>query len=208
MIKTAGLHSLQGAINHYIALDTEGKSKLKRLAGKVMGLEVKGVVGKMFFVFTEDEVIIQSECNQEPDVMITCPPFSLARLFIKGDPEVFHSKNVKLEGDATFAQKVQSFFGDIDIDWEAYLATIMGDVVALQAGTFVRNTLQRTKSFSERLAFTVEEYVKEELRVVPCKEEAEDFFEEIADLRNAISRLEAKVKKSTATKGKQNEASK
>lgn len=90
-------------------------------------------------------------------------------------------------------QQVKKLFDEMDIDWEGHLAHFTGDVVAHQLGSFMRKGLSFTKRIDESMRQNMSEYLQEELRILPSKNELEDFYKEVDELSLSVERLQAHV---------------
>ena len=66
-------------------------------------------------------------------------------------------------------------------------------MVAYQVGSLVRQSLAFKRQISESLRYNVTEYLQEELRVFPPREEINDFFNDIDELWLNVERIEAGV---------------
>ena len=98
-----------------------------------------------------------------------------------------------MTGDTELGQQVKKLFDEMDIDWEGHLAHFTGDVVAHQIGSFVRKGMAFKKQFDESMRQNVTEYLQEELRIVPSRNELDDFFTEVDELSLSVERLQAHV---------------
>ena len=95
--------------------------------------------------------------------------------------------------DIELGQQVKQLFDQIDIDWEGHLAQFTGDVVAHQIGSLMRKALQFKNQISESMRLNINEYLQEELSLIPSRNELEDFFKDIDELSVDLERLTAHV---------------
>ena len=103
--------------------------------------------------------------------------------------------DVKIIGDMGLADEMRKIFSQLDLDWEGGLAEYTGDVVAHEIGKFVRGGLGFLKRTHENLQQTTKEYCQEEIRVLPTRDEMENFVSEVSKLRDDVERLEVRIKK-------------
>jgi len=86
-------------------------------------------------------------------------------------------EHLLVEGDHELLLKILEIVKQIDLDWEQAIAPVMGDVLAHQIGTHVRNTekwLSRSFQEARRLA---NEYMDEELPVAKQSPSFKPLFE-------------------------------
>src|SRR3990167_4263786 len=190
------LAMLEQAINAYLKAHSNYQQSLEQLNGKTLGLEIKGLAFRFYFIFTKEKIFLQSTLNEQPDLMITAPPFSLLQLFTKKQAEaVLFSAEVEIKGDVILAQQIKKLFNEVDIDWDYYLSLIVGDIVANESKRFVDNNIERLKNFATNLSNNIVEYIQEEKNILPSKYRAEEFFKEVDALRSETDLLEMKIKR-------------
>lgn len=195
MLKKYSLKALQTAINTAMALDDDMPRKLSVLDGKVLQLIISPLNVHFFICFTNQQLQLLDTYDGQADTVIHSNPIGLIRLSLLPASKarsLFNDK-VRMSGDVALGQQVKQLFDDMEIDWEGHLAHFTGDVVAHQVGAFVRKGVQFKKHFSESMTLNVTEYLQEELRAFPSKNEINDFFHDIDDLSLATERLQAHV---------------
>jgi ubiquinone biosynthesis protein UbiJ len=195
MIKKYSLTLLQKAINHALALDESMPAKIKVLHGKVLEIIISPLNVSFFIRFMQNELLLLADYDAHPDAIIRSSPLGLIRLSLLPASKVrslFNDK-IRISGDVELGQQVKKLFDEIDIDWEGHLAQFTGDVVAYQVGSLFRQGLAFKKQFSESMRRDVTEYLQEELRAFPPREEVNDFFNDIDELSLNVERLAAHV---------------
>lgn len=195
MIKKYSLSVLQKAINHALALDESMPEKIKVLHGKVLEIIISPLHVDFFMCFAEGEIRLLDTYGSQADATIKSSPLGLIRLSLLPASKVrslFNDK-IRISGDVELGQQVKKLFDEIDIDWEGHLARFTGDVVAYQVGSLVRQSLAFKRHVTESMRHNVTEYLQEELRVFPPREEINDFFNGIDELSLRVERLAARV---------------
>lgn len=195
MIKKYSLFVLQKAINHALSLDESMPAKLQALDGKVLKLIITPLNVDFFILFKERTLELHPCYDGPPDTTIRSSPLGLIRLSVLPPSKVrslFNDK-VRMSGDVELGQRVKKLFDDIDIDWEGHLAQFTGDVVAHQMGSLVRRGRDLKHQMQTSMRHYVTEYLQEESRAFPSREEANDFFMDVDALSLDVERLEARV---------------
>lgn len=103
--------------------------------------------------------------------------------------------NLRIRGDSRLMQKLQSLLSELDIDWEAPIAAVVGDVAGHQIGKTLRSLFNWGKQSRSSLERQLSEFILEEARFSPSKLELEDFYRDIRKLQQSIDRAEAKLKR-------------
>ncbi|HAZ7572852.1 SCP2 sterol-binding domain-containing protein [Legionella sp. PATHC032] len=195
MLKEYSLKALQTAINQAMKLDEQMPQKLQKLDGKTLEMVITPLNVNFYIRFKGCEMQLLHRIDGRPDTIIHSNPIGLIRLSLLPTSKarsLFNDK-IRISGDIELGQHVKKLFDEIDIDWEGHLAHFTGDVVAHQIGSFVRKGLQFKNQFSTSMQQNITEFLQEELRIFPSRNELEDFFAEVDELVLSVDRLQAHI---------------
>ncbi len=195
MIKKYSLIALQKALNQALKLDESMPAKLQALHGKVLEMIISPLNVHFFIRFAHHEMQLLAQFDGHPDTVIHSSPLGLIRLSLLPASKVrslFNDK-IKLSGDIELGQHVKKLFDELDIDWEGHLAHFTGDVVAHQIGSFFRQGLAFKDKIHASVRQNVTEYLQEEARVFPPREEVDNLLNDIDELSLRVERLAAHV---------------
>lgn len=195
MLKKYSLKALQTAINQALNLDEHMPDKLQTLNEKVIEMVITPLNVNFYIQFQNSHMLLLDQYEGHPDTIIHSNPIGLIRLSLLPASKarsLFNDK-IRMSGDIELGQQIKKLFDEIDIDWEGHLAHFTGDVVAHQIGSFIRKGMEFKKQFSNSMQLNVTEYLQEELRVVPSKNELDDFFNDVDELTLSVERLQARV---------------
>ena len=195
MIKHYSLNALEKALNRALSLDESRQDKIKELDGKVLKIIITPLNVSFFIVFRDDEMQLLADYDQQANTVIESSPLGLIRLSFLPASKVrsLFNDQIKMTGDTEFGQEIKKLFDEVDIDWEGHLAQFTGDVVAYQVGSFVRNGLAFTRQTQRSLRQNLTEYLQEELRFFPSREEVNDFFNDVDSVSLDVERLSARI---------------
>ena len=195
MIKKYSLLVLQKAINQALALDEGMPLKMKDLKSRTLRIIISPLDVSFFLCFTENALELRESYEGESDATIQSSPLGLIRLSLLPASKVrsLFNDSIRISGDVELGQRVKALFDGVDIDWEGHLARFTGDVVAHQIGTFVRKGTDFGQHLSQSLRASVTEYLQEEARLFPAREEVDDFFNDVDALSLRVERLSAHV---------------
>jgi ubiquinone biosynthesis accessory factor UbiJ len=197
MIKKYSLMVLQKAIHQALALDESTPIKLAALDNKILEIIISPLDVNFFMHFTQNELQLLPNSTTKADATIHSSPLGLIRLSLLPASKVrslFNDK-IRISGDVELGQRVKKLFDELDIDWEGHLARFTGDVVAHQVGSLVKQGLSFKRQIGKSVQRDITEFLQEELRIFPPREEVNDFFHDIDDLSLRAERLAAHVKK-------------
>jgi ubiquinone biosynthesis protein UbiJ len=187
------LSSLEISVNRYLALDPETLSRLDALTGKVIAVELRGIGISLTMAPHGGGIQLLGDYRGKPDTVISGMPWSLARTGYGGDRGALFAGEVEIHGDVALGQRFEAVLREIDIDWEEQLSRLVGDVAAHQVGKLVRDTMAWGAKSVETLSRDVGEYLQEESRQLPQRDEVDAFLGAVDLLRDDVARLEARV---------------
>lgn len=196
MIKSFFLSSIETALNKYLQCDDKSARRLEKMAGKSVTIELLPLHLLFVCSFTEAGVTIAVNEDADSAAIIKGTPLQLFGILIDKDHRhQFFADDVKIEGDAEFAQQVIFLFDHVEIDWEEQTASIIGDVPAYQLSKFAGKLRSWVGKNGRAFAQDINDYLHEEAAWFPVKEELQEFFTGIDTLRMDTDRLEARLNK-------------
>ncbi|MBV1914788.1 MAG: SCP2 sterol-binding domain-containing protein [Pseudomonadales bacterium] len=173
--------------------DPVSRKKLKKLDGKRIAIHTTMPEFKLVLAFYQESIKLLSD-SDSVDAEISCSFSNLLQLLTSSNPATqLHSGEIKLSGDSHLIDEMHSILADLDLDWEALLATLVGDSNAHVLGNASRTGWNWHKQRSASLVLDIEEYVKEEAQWLPPKPAATRFFSEVDQIRLDAERLKARV---------------
>ena len=187
---------LESAINRLLDLDRDTPTRLERLEGRMLRLDIEGVGITLFFAFNGMQVEVGTGSGHEPDTVISGSPVALFAMAVPdeignwGTPE----SRVSISGDANLARDLERLFSRLDPDWEGRLSRIFGDVWGHQVAAGLRAGAEQAKDSAENAREMISEYVQQNQGPVIRREEIEEFSAAVEDTRESVERLEARIR--------------
>ena len=117
----------------------------------------------------------------------------LGLLTKKSDQRALADAAIDISGDATLVQDLHVTIESLDVDWQDYLAPILGDVLSNELGEIQSNARDWSKSTGTSMHRDVRDYLSEEARLVPSELEVDSFSNRLDQLRLSIDRVAAKT---------------
>jgi ubiquinone biosynthesis protein UbiJ len=100
--------------------------------------------------------------------------------------------NVDISGSSSLVLDLAKIVQQLDIDWEALISPLTGGLIAHEVGKGFRSLIQWGKDSSQTFTTNTKTYLEDEQLIV-SKPIAEDFSEQVSDLRLATDRAEARL---------------
>ena len=195
-ISAATFASLEAMLNQAIRLDPEAAARLTPLHGQVIKLELAGLGLSIFLVPDPSGIQLLSDLEGEPDCILRGTPLDLARMRSSRDSaDQLFSGAVEIEGDSGAAHQFGEFLSSLEIDWEEQLSHLTGDVIAHEIGNLSRDITHWGDKLRNTFGLNLQEYLQEELRLLPSRYEIEPFLNDVDQLRDDVERLAARVER-------------
>ena len=185
---------IEGALERAIHLDDQIEDRLAALNGKSVQLALDGVGIDLYFSGTDDSLTIRAESEEAADTIIRGTPTALLALAV---PDWRASgSGVRIEGDAGTAQALEKLFRQLDPDWERLITDQFGEVVGHQLWRMAQDALNISKRSSNLAREQIGHYLREESGLLASPAEVQQFTAEVDELREAVDRLEARLRRS------------
>jgi ubiquinone biosynthesis protein UbiJ len=200
-LKEAGILLFESAFNRALALDPEVAARFNALHGQVIGFELLGTGITLFFIPSQNGSLqVTGHSEHAADCLVSGTVFSLLRSHFENNPDRVFSGDVKITGNSSLAQKFTRILRDLDFDWEEQLSKITGDVIAHQVGNQLREAGNWLKQTASTSGLNLQEYLQEEIRLLPTEYELDDFFSNVDRLRDDAERLQARIDRLRASR--------
>lgn len=195
MIKKYALISFQKVINLALSLDEALPKKLLEVEGKTIQINILPLNISFFMIFRQGTIELVESINDEADTIIESSPIGFIRLSYlpASQARSLFNDNIKISGDIELGTRIKQLFDTMDIDWEGQLAQFTGDAIAHQVGTFARKSFSFVENIKESMKSNLSNYLQEEIKLFPPREEIEDFFNDIDALSLQVERLDAQI---------------
>lgn len=195
-LHSAGLAALEAVINRALALDPATRLRLGELSGHVFLLHCTRPELGIYLIPDPDGVRLCGTWEEAADTTLRGSATEFSRLLLADDPaNALINGQLELHGDTQALIELQTIAHQLDIDWEAPLANLFGDVVGHQLGRGIRSGLRFGRQALTGLRRQFDEYLLEESELVAPRWQVERFFRDVDQLAMRTERLEARLRK-------------
>lgn len=182
-------------INRQIRVTTPARELCEELDGRVIAIRVSGSALSAYFQVHRDRMDLSGRYEEEPDVVITGSLLSLARLATPDATQAIRDGSVELHGDARTAQSFQRLLQYGKPDLEEELSALIGDSAAQGLSDLGRKLRTWGEGAGQVMRQNISEYLQEESRAVPSRDEVETFRRGVDELRDDVARFEARLRR-------------
>ena len=154
--------TLEAAINQVLQLDLESPTRVKKLEGRLLQVDLEGLNITLFFTFKHGVVRVRLDADMSPDTVISGTPVAL---FAMAEPEEadwgLPDSKVQINGDASLARDLERIFRKLEPDWEGPLAGMLGDVAGHQAAQGIRQGVKTARETAQTAGKVLSDIIKD-----------------------------------------------
>ena len=204
-LHTAAIAGLELAVNQALKLDPSTRQKLSQLEDHIFLFRCSSPQLSLYVIPMDGEIKLCGSWMQPADTTLSGSWQAFSQLATASDPaSALINGELTLEGDSSALIKLQTIAKQLDLDWEAPLVNIFGDVIGHQLGTGIHRGFSFGRQALKGLKRQFDDYLQEESELLPPRWQVEQFFNEVDQLALRTERLQAKLEKFRADKLRQN----
>ena len=197
-LESLALLPVEKILNAIVARDAHIAKKLVAFDSKCIEVVSFRPGFSLSIRFEDDSIKLSAIDSQslgiQTDATITGNAESLLGLLTKNSNQrALADSAIDISGDATLVQDLHVTIESLDVDWQDYLAPILGDVLSNELGEIQSNARDWSKSTGTSMHRGVRDYLSEEARLVPSELEVDSFSNRLDQLRLSIDRVTAKT---------------
>lgn len=177
------------ALNRLLAAEPWARERLAPFAGMTLELRAPPLPSLRFVILPGGTLEAGGE---DPALVMTLRPKALPALM---QSEEHFMRSVEVAGDARLASEAMALMRHLRWDAEEDLSKLVGDVAAHRLMGLARGFAAWQADAARRLAESLRDYAVEEKRVLLSTAELAHFSAEVAKLRDAVERLEKRVRR-------------
>ena len=193
----AALAGAEQALNQAIALAPYSHQELDAVSGTLLGIEITTLDLTVYIeMVTDTEVRLMAHCERDTDAFLRGTLEDFAALATSDEPTAtLINSGIELEGSSASLITLQQVIARMEIDWEAPLVELLGDVVGHQIAEGLRRFFRWGEGARTSLKRQVSEYLLEEGRLTPPKAELEHFYDAVQSVAMRVERAQSQVEK-------------
>jgi len=154
--------ALETAINQVLQMDKDSPSRLKKLDGRLLQLDIEGLGITLFFTSKYGVVRVRLDADGTPDTVISGTPVAL---FSMAEPEDVDwglpDSKVTINGDASLARDLERVFNKLEPDWEGPLSGMLGDTAGYQAAQGIRQGVENARETARTAGKILSDFMKD-----------------------------------------------
>ena len=185
-------------LNQLLQRDKYIAAQLTVFSGKVMEVQIHAPKMHITLLFDKERIQLSSlDCvtlGLKPDASISGSASALWSLLqFDSTRRPLVNSGISTSGDSALIQDLYNTLRDLDIDWQDYLAPVLGDIITNELGELSLQAKQWSDEAGKKLRRNVRDYLLEEVRIIPQRDELDRFSSNLDSLRLAIDRAAARA---------------
>lgn len=177
------------AVNHVLARTQWARERLQAHAGSQFRIDARPALIEAGIA--DDGLLSVPTPERQPDVTLSLP-LAQAPAMLDGGLDSLMS-HVRIEGDAELAEALGFVFRNLEWDAEEDLSRIVGDAPAHRIAGALRALHASQRRALEGISGNLAEYLAHEAGVLVPQAEQALFAQEVAQMRDAIARLDKRI---------------
>jgi ubiquinone biosynthesis protein UbiJ len=193
-LQMAALAALERVLNQALRLDPATRQRLASLAGQVFHLHCTRPDLQLFVMPQRDGVQLAAFFDGKITAGLTGEARDFSRLLHSDDPAAeLINGNLVVRGDSKALQQLQRIASDLDIDWEAPLARVFGDVIGYQLGQGLRHLASRALYAGKQVSRQLQDFVAHESHLFAAPQDVQRFGRDVDQLARRGEQLEQQL---------------
>ena len=196
-LQSGAFEAAESLINGALKYDPATLRKMGELEGKVLLIESTMPPLKLAMETNDQGIMLHSNWQDKADTTVSGSLISIAGLAVNSASQAsFSGSGVNMSGDLDLLLKINNLMTELNVDWEAILASVIGDIPAHLMADKLRKSAAMAKDVGQRAKSAAAEVAKEELRVTPTSPEFKGFSQQVRELSSGVERAAARINKS------------
>jgi ubiquinone biosynthesis protein UbiJ len=196
-LQSGAFEAAESLINSALKYDPATLRKMGELEGKVLLIESTMPPLKLAMETNGQGIMLHSNWQDKADTTVSGSLISIAGLAVNSASQAsFSGSGVNVSGDLDLLLKINNLMAELNVDWEAILASVIGDIPAHLMADKLRKSAAMAKDVGQRAKSAAAEVAKEELRVTPTSPEFKGFSQQVRELSSGVERAAARINKS------------
>jgi len=192
--KSAAIAALEGLVNRALRLDPASRQRLAALAGQVFHIECTQPDLDLFLLPHGDRVQLAGFWDGPVTAGIRGSYTDFIELLTSEDPgATLINGKMHLIGDSKALLRLRDIAADLDLDWEAPLTKVFGDVIGHQLGQGLRHLHALARHAGGSIARQVRDFVREESDWLAPRWQVEQFRADVTQVALQGERLESRL---------------
>ncbi|MDH2998202.1 hypothetical protein A1D22_09895 [Pasteurellaceae bacterium LFhippo2] len=196
MLPQFAIGGLETVLNGFIKRSSHANPMLRKLADKVLEIQLISPNVHLFLLFSEGRVDVLSQYEGESDCAIELQATALPKLADRAKlTDLINNKTLVLNGDIQVLQHFNALLDELEKDPAELLAPFTGDVFAQASTDLAKGLLTKIKNQFAQNSEDLVDNLTTERPVLVNRLQLVDFYDQVVELEQQAVKLEQKFVK-------------
>ena len=195
MILTLLLPALEVIINRALKADPAATAKIATIKNQVLEIHCEDWEMNFYIVVDSQGLQFHQKYSSASNTVIRGTLNNFLHVFIKGgDTKAVFNYPIDIIGNTHNIEVLRDAFKNIDIDFEEKLSHYLGDTLSHKLFFRLKEAKNVLKKSAENFTNQTKEFIHCETKSLVSQKQAEQFYADVAKLRDDVDRMEARVR--------------
>ena len=187
--------AIEATLRSLLATDPATQAELTALAGRRLDLELRGGPGRFTLVFSDTGPRVEADADAAPDASVQLTAAGLVDLLAGDQERAVMAGSVRIDGDRDLVTAAFAVLGRFRPDLEGPLSRLFGAAPTAAVGAAARRGGHEARRFARGGAEAARSLLTAPGGPLPSRPEVMRFLDEVDDVRLAVDRAEARLKR-------------
>ena len=194
MLVEAVVPHIETLLNRKLADSITAREHCKTLSGKVLEIDIQAIPQRILIAPINETIEVLVDEDLKADIVFSGSILSFMAATQTKPMELVKSGRLKMKGDAVLAGQFQRLFDLAMPDWQEEIAKMFGDYAGPQISSVIDGLASWGKMFTQRFGMNASEYVQEESRTAPSRNEFDNFVDDVKAMQKELKAVAKDIK--------------
>ena len=201
-LQSTALEGVENLINAALKYDPASARDLAALDGQIILVDSTMPPLCIAMEATANGIMLHSNWKDSASITISGTLVSIASMAVNSaDTMSLSGTGVNVSGDLETLRKLNTIMANLDIDWEAALSELLGDVAAHIICSNIRNSAGFRANAAERAKTKLVDAAQNQWQLTPSRNDYKEFIQQVRSIATDTDRLAARVERLRKTGG-------
>lgn len=194
MILTLLLPALEMIVNHALNADPDALARVASIKNQVVEINCTDWEMQFYVAIDSQGLQFHKQYSGEANTIVRGTLNHFLHVLMKGgDTKTVFQYPIDITGNTHNIEVLRDAFKNIDIDFEEKLSYYLGDSIAHKLFFRLKKAKNRLKKSADNITEQTKEFIHCETKNLVSHKQVEQFYLDIAKLRDDVERMEARI---------------
>lgn len=181
-------------VNRALKADPDALSKIATIKNQTIEISCFDWEMNFFVIIDSQGLQFHKKYSGESNTVIRGTLNNFLHIFMKGgDTKAVFNHPIDITGNTHNVEVMRDAFKNLDIDFEEKLSHYLGDTLSHKIFFRLKEAKNTLKKSAENITEQAKEFIHCETKSLVSQKQAEQFYADVAKLRDDVERMEARI---------------